>query len=201
MKRLSLVTVMLLLLVSTLLIGCASTTTDAPKESTINIKPSHLFQGDLERLQPHLGIIGGLVEVDFARANSAIHTKYEIWEKGKLIESHNSFSIPVEEKFSGEVSVSLKTDVEDPAMFEMCTGVYDKKVFGGSNTTPLPRFSKEFSYMTNELHSEIQIPAGQEVAVWGLMAAEPNKPLRTGDIEETAREADWALVLKIAVKD
>lgn len=182
-----------------LFVGCSIDTSQI-EENSVHIEPSNLFQGDTERLKPHLGIIGGLVKVSISGSNKSIFTRYEIWENGELKSSHASFSTPVKNNFNGEVSVSLKDDIENNDLFRVTIVISHANGYGASEFT-IPKFSRDLSFGPNELRKAIDIKEGEEVAVWSLLAQSKGRSFFCGDIEESAKKADWAFVLKVSVKD
>lgn len=182
--------------ISLLTTGC----TQANVNKIIHIEPSSLFQGDLERLEPHLGLISGLVKVKVNGDDKSIKVKYEIWEKGQLIVSNNAMSMHIDNNFNGEVSFSLKDDIYNEDHFKMCTVITDAAGHG-SCVVIVPKFDSQFSHGVNMLNESINVAVNEEVAVWSLLANEVGEGFRVGGIEEAAKESDWALVLKISVQE
>ena len=160
-----------------------------------------MFKGDVALLQPHLDLIGGAAKIQVTGKEQVLHTKYEIWEQGKLVTSQNAFSSYLEDRYAGHVSISVKGSTKQPDMFDLCIAFNSKDGYSSSNTF-VPRFNSEYSYGRNDFRGELQVGQNEEVAVFGLLAVEGGKGLQSSsDIGEDAKTADWALVVKIWVSE
>jgi len=171
----------------------------AKNQEFIHIEPSSLFKGDAKVLEPHLNMMGGAVRLSFEGENKYIHTKIEIWENGKVKDSRGLFTTYVlKNSFDGEASISLRDDVHDEKLFDMITAVGDNGFSSSKSFVDKP--DAEMSYSTNRLNEDKTVSFGEETAIWALIG-DKEGILTNGDIEESAKEADWALVYKIIVDE
>jgi hypothetical protein len=88
MKKICGLLLIVLTLASMLIVGCSKEAklkeSTMPANGIIRISPSTLFEGDTKKLEPHLGLISGCVNVKYSGPKKFIQTSYEIWEEGKL---------------------------------------------------------------------------------------------------------------------
>lgn len=189
-----------LMLLATVLAACTSAS-NTEQQVTLQVKEEKLFKGDAALLQPHLDIIGGAAKIQVTGKEQVLSTKCEIWEQGKLITSRDPFSTYLEDHATGHISISLKDSVKQPDMFDLCIAFNSKGGYSSINTF-VPRFNSEYGYSRNEFQGELKVKQGEEVAIFSLLASEPEKGIRIGEnISENAKTADWALVVKVWVSD
>ena len=182
--------------------GCTGTIDrDYSEFGTATITPSSLFQGDTKRLEPHLGLTTGCVKVKYKGNKKGISCKYEIWQKGKLIDEPGIIMNVIDGKYDGEVSISLKERLLDnlewaPTMV-MKTVILDKSGWI-SSTKFIDRFDKSYNHGPISLPEEIKLKDNEEAAVWGYFGGDYE---HKNKIEDMAKTADWALVLKVFFED
>ncbi len=191
--------ILILLFVS---VGC--TNKNDVTENYVRVIPSKLFEGDAKKLEPHLGMITGCVKIKYQGDKESIGLKYEIWENGKIKESLDGMSKPIDENvFDGEISISLKDiidiDLEKSDFMIMRIFISDDNGYGGS-TRYIKRFENDCSYGPVEIDGEIKVSDGDEIAVWGVTAYKDSYSSGGTSIEEQVKAADWGLVLKIYFK-
>lgn len=187
---------MLLLLI---FVGC--TARDELGENQVEISPSSLFEGDAKRLQPHLDMVTGCVEVKYKGDKKGICVKYELWENGEIMEANDITSRFIKDnEFNGTISISLKEDIRDENKCIMKTFISDDKGFGGS-TRPIENFYKGLSYGPEELQEKIVINDSEEIVVWGLSVYDGSFTSGGLSIEEEVKRADKGLVLKVYFKE
>ncbi|MCT4595651.1 MAG: hypothetical protein N4A57_15490 [Anaeromicrobium sp.] len=178
--------------------GCTKTIDgDYSEFGTATITPSSLFQRDTKRLEPHLGLTTGCVKVKYKGNKKRISCKYEIWEKGKLIDESGIMTNVIDGKYDGEVSISLKERLLDnlewaPTMV-MKTVIMGKSGWN-SSTKFIDRFDKSYSRRPVSLPKEIELKDDEEAAVWAYLGGDYE---HKNKIEDMAKTADWALVLKV----
>jgi hypothetical protein len=192
------------LIIITILIITGCTAEKDATNSIFKVVPSKLFEGDTKKLEPHLDMITGCIEVEYKGNKESFGLKYEIWEEGKFIESNNVISTKIkDDKFDGEVNISLKdildTNLEKSDLMIMKTVISDNSGYVAS-TKHIDRFDKEFGYGPIELQKEVNATENEEVTVWGLTANKDSYSTGGKDIEDEVKNASWGLILKIYLK-
>src|SRR5439155_14299656 len=71
-------------------VGCHQPTAKkSPDPSVIRVTPCSLFQGDTQRIAPHLGFMGtACIKVDFQGKELPIKLEYVAWHNGKVQKTH-----------------------------------------------------------------------------------------------------------------
>lgn len=192
MKKLIGIIIILLLIMA----GCSS----SDRES-VKITPSNLIEDNLEKLKPHLSdMITGCVKVDYSGKKKEIGCKYEVWENGKLNKSENIISSSINDKFNGEISVSLRDilnyNMQKSKNMIMTVAVTNGKTVA-SGMKNIETFDREHSYIINNIKNEIKIKDDKEIAILGITSNGPGKIESSDDIEENAKKVKWGLVVKI----
>jgi len=189
--------ILVLLTILVLLSGCSQSEV---KNDSVKVIPSKLFQGDAVRLEPHMDMITGCVNVNYKGNKENIGLKYEIWKEGTLEVSENILSSSNENNgFDGEVSISLKgvdnSDVELSKSMELTTVIRTESGYS-SSSIPIKRFNKEYGHSRQNLQNEIIKSEDENITIWGLVAGDT---LSTGgeDIENTVKKAKWGLIIKL----
>lgn len=206
MKRLSLI-----LLITMLLVGCSSNkekiTNNEVSEGSYIIKPTSLFQSkELKKLEPHLDIRTGCVEIQYKGDKERLKTKYEVWKNGELETSNENFGVSIsynnEEKevYTGSIGISIKDnlllDNSKPSEDMIMTTAIE----GSSVRQIIDRYGIGYSSAEFHLRDSIESKDSEEVAIWALIGIDDRKnkgysPELT--IEETVKGVDWALVVKV----
>jgi len=177
----------------------ACTNASAPREDGfISIEPTSLFEGETKKLEPHLGIIGGAVRVDYSGTYKALKASYEVWERGKLIASADSLGVSIKEESVDEVTISLKPDPEDENSCLVTIAFLSEEGGYSSSSFTIPRFDPEFGSGPIPLQRPIQLKEGKEAAVWGYRAVKDGSISTSSSLEETAKESDQAFLLKLS---
>ncbi|MGF7059675.1 hypothetical protein [Brassicibacter mesophilus] len=189
----------LILITSFLIVGC--TKESNAYENYVKVEPSKLFEGDAIKLAPHFDMITGSAKVKYIGNKKSICLKYEIWENGRIKESHNASSKFVDNnKFDGEVSISLKeitgTDLERSNFMIMKTVISEDNGYIGS-TKYIDRFDEDCSYGPIEIYEELNVTDDEEIIVWGLTAQKGSYISTGGSIEDEVKASDWGLILKV----
>jgi hypothetical protein len=195
----------LLLAALMFLVGCSTDAKNVSSENgVVYISPSTLFKGDTKILQPHLGIIGGCVEVKYKGTKKFIRVSSELWENGEQKSTVGVLDSKIDGSFNGDVSVSLRDEGSDNPSHSF-KDVLEISQNGGyaSLTGIVPGFSSQYGSGPKELSGMIKVNDNQKIAVWGLMAEKtPNISFANNEsVEEMARKVDWAFVLKISFLD
>lgn len=172
----------------------------------VSISPSKLLEGDMRRLNPHLGLKTGCVKIKYRGNKKRIATKYEIWEKGKLKNSFRTVGMSIDGQYEGELSVFLqdfiKENMERQSNMVMTTSFmyYTGSV---SSTEFVRKFKFFYTSRLEELVDTIKVRDDEEVAVWAYTAMDgsSNVFFPKATIEDAAKDADWALVLKLYFED
>ncbi len=173
-----------------------------PPEGAIRLSPSELFRGDLKRIEPHLGLTSGCFKVEFAGTDQWVRRRIEVWQNGKARHLSTSGQ-PL--KGPSEISISVR-EMDDPrgeVKKYLVTEAIEANTSGaGRQVVDAPQF-KNMHSTTYAGHDAVTIRQGDPpVAVWALVAYETQAggplPGPKGSVEEAAKNADWALVLKVA---
>jgi hypothetical protein len=169
-------------------------TNSSGREGIGVLSPSSLFVGDLRGLEPHLGISASTrVNVEFTDPSWTVKILGELWKKGEkdqrmdLLET----SMAVE-----EVSVSLRDNAGD----DDCDLAVVLRHPNGSASFPVrlhkPSEAKVFS--PKEISGKIIMEPQSETPIWGYMAGSAlDEPGGHCSLDEIARRAEWAFVLKL----
>lgn len=189
--------ILILLTVTMLIIACSG---KEVTNNSIKISPSKLFQGETTRLEPHMDMITGCVDVQYKGNKDNIGVKYEIWENG-VLESENNLLLSSMDNnvFNGEISISLKDamndKVEGQEKMKIHTVIRTESGYSASSGY-IDRFHKGYGFSPRELPNEINTLEDEETIIWGLAASDGS--FSSGEnIEETARRAKWGLILKL----
>ena len=192
----------ILVILTLVIIGCSKIA--GIEKGTVKVTHSDLFEGESKKLKPHMGLISGCVKVKYKGDKKFISCKYEIWENGEITETSGLFSKSIDGEFEGEVSISLKelinNDLEISEDMIMTTAIGNESGYS-SNRRYIKRFDKEYGYSPYDLTEEIIETDEAEIDVWGLMAEDDNIYSPKSSIQATAKEMDWAIVLKIYFED
>ncbi len=195
----------MLIILAALLAGavCAGCSGDAgvTGRPEVVIKPSTLFEGDLKALEPHLGISGGCVEVEYNGDKKGMKCSYEIWKYGKLEESGGGYWTSVEKGFDGRVSTSLKgmylDNMETSPYMVRTIAVGDDSGYSSSKGY-IERFDSSYGWGDVKLNETLEGSDDEEYIVWGLVAGDE---MRTGGIEDSVKGSPWGYMLKISFED
>lgn len=195
MKKRFLFLLTFLLTTVALISGCSQNEVNS---KSVKVIPSDLFQGDTVRLEPHMNMVTGCVDVEYQGDKENIMLKYEIWEEGTLKMESDTLSTSIKEnEFNGEISISLK-DINDymesSELMELTAAIRtDSGYF--SNSIPIDRYSKEYANSPSNLEKEINATEDEEISIWGLIAGDT---LSVGeDIEKSVKESKWGLIVKL----
>lgn len=185
-------------LMSVFLAGCIGTKAKGlPPEGTMRISPSRLFEGETKKLEPHLGLIAGAVKVQYQGPKNMVGSKYEIWENGKLKKSENILGVGFDtQRFTKEFSVSLREEKGESPGYAMTSVFSDRSGFS-SAATAIEGY-RAAGWGPRALQEPIEVSDDKQPAVWGLIKGKGSEYVRTSEsIEEMAKDAEWALVVKI----
>lgn len=200
--------VCLAICIGILLVGCSLVDETGGKQEleqgTFAVTPSSLFETEeLKKLEPHLDMRTGCVEVKYKGDKEWIWSKYEIWENGELVEGpHDTFGINIgldkeEELFEGDVSISIKDNIPQDDFKTSPNMIMTTVVEGSSSRKILDRYPLDYGSSVYSLDDPQVAQDDEAVAVWALTGIEGGKYSPEETIEETAQKADWALVLKV----
>ncbi|MBN6189244.1 hypothetical protein JQN58_20545 [Aneurinibacillus sp. BA2021] len=194
-------TVVGICLMSVFLAGCTGTKAKGlPPEGTMRISPSSLFEGETKKLEPHLGLIAGAVKVQYQGPKNMVGSKYEIWENGKLKKSENILGVGFDtQRFTKEFSVSLREEKGESSGYAMTSVFSDRSGF--SSAAVAIEGYRAAGWGPRALQEPIEVSDDKQPAVWGLIKGKGSEYIRTNEsIEEMAKDAEWALVVKIFMK-
>lgn len=191
----------IIVLFTVLFVGCQQQAENS-KETTpeqLQIKPGELFEGELKKIEPHLGFVGsGLVEVAYNGSKKYLQTDYEIWEDGQLKERVGRFSSLIGHKFDGNISITLEEAAKNDKSYRGIIAISSPTGYSASSFF-IPKIDSDYSYGPMHIKDSITIGANEEAIIWGMHANE-NGLVYQGDIENTAKKADWAFLVKVSTK-
>lgn len=200
-----------ILLIIILIGGCSNNedkiTDKDLSEGSYIVTPTTLFKSEeMKKLKPHLNLRTGCVEIKYKGDKERIKTKYEIWKNGKLETSNDNIGMNVvknnekEDFYKSIVSISIKDnlllDNSEPSKDMIVT-----TAIGGSSIRQIiDRYNINYSSAEFNLRGPIKMKDSDEIAIWALVGMDESKnrgysPELT--IEETIKNVDWALVLKV----
>jgi hypothetical protein len=190
----------LIVIIIFIFIGCSNNRSTS--NGFVEVAPSQLFEGDTKKLEPHLNMITGCIDVKYKGDKQTLSLKYEIWENGELKQSNNSISNFISDnEFNGEISISLKdifeTSVENQSFMQMKTVISNSSGYS-SSTTNIEKFDKGYGYAPIELSDVITKSDHEEIAIWGLTAYIDGHQFGGRGVEEEVQKADWGFVLKLS---
>jgi hypothetical protein len=176
----------------------------APGMGTVRVSPSTLFKGDLKRLEPHLGLTTGCVEVRHKgpRRHLRLETRLEVWKDGKLdgpiIERGTLYPDDL------EVSVSVKEahDAEGKARLRVIVARTD----AAASTSWIDRPEEKKGELgatfssTEAIRKPIELEEGKPAAVWITRKNTSGEFFPDLTLEEKAGRSTWALLLKLTVQ-
>lgn len=204
----------LLVFMCILLVGCSTSIQTIEDEGlakgTFIVTPTSLFEtAELKKLEPHLDMKSGCIEIQYKGDKEWIQTKYEIWEEGKLKDSYGDFGIRVaypnenKSEYNGLISISIKDnflldDFKTAPKMIMTTAI-DRSSF----RTIIDRYDLDYGSSVYNLLEPVVGKDTEEVAAWALIGIDNKQdegysPEPT--IEDTVKKSDWALVLKVYFK-
>lgn len=176
-----------------------------PMEGKIRITPIELFPGDLKRLQSHLEMEGACFKFECAGRNKPPRVVLSIFEPGKRDINMSLLLKDTKERSSGEVSVSLRK-ADDPEGHSTWRIIVNAKQVEGlgefestqTTTKTLPRDADGSS--GQQIRSVTDFDISDEVPLYCRVRS--SRPIRLqGPVDEMARAADFAVVLKLVPGD
>lgn len=184
-------------------VGCAPNGNgQATNNGVVYISPTSLFKGNTQILQPHLGLIGGCVDIKYKGKKKLLTATSELWENGKLTTTLNSLGTQIDGNFTGEISVSLKKDrlCNSNNSFREVVKISQNGGSCSSSLDDIPAYNPQDGSGPKELPGETQAIDNQHVAVWGLMSNKgPDSYYSNQEsIEQMAKRVNWAFVLVIS---
>jgi hypothetical protein len=170
------------------------------------ISRAEMFSGDLKKLEPHLFFATGSVKIE-PLGQQHFDCEVELWEKGKRIELPKAGFIvgrmlrQTQDPF--ECTISVKdTTVDGKPKFQITVA------FAGFDPVSHPRFlidnpeKEEWRIFTKRrmLPDPIDLKAGQSVVAWGLFMGGAGDNEVRGTIDQDAKRAPWALLMRVSDK-
>jgi len=160
--------------------------------------PCDLFTGGLKRLEPHLCLTTGCIHLDFT-SELFVETRIDFWQDGKVSEGDRGATRVAG---PGEASISLHEMSEGgKRCYRMVTATSGKSGGGSSNRKiDMPDLGKAWGSHVAKLEAPVELQEDKPVAVWALLTFEGlnnQDSQRGGTIEEQAKRAKWAVVMKV----
>ncbi|WP_425447931.1 hypothetical protein [Dethiothermospora halolimnae] len=177
-----------------ILLLCLPTLTNCSNnnmENIVEISPSTLFEGELKKIEPHLDLLTGCVEVSYKGNKKNFRAIYELWEKGKVTEEYDGISFKgIEDSFDSDISVSAKRLENDKYRLKL--------IVENAMTTEKFDLPINLNYNAINLNKQIKTQDDKEIIIWGLAGTKVNDGfISYSNIEKTLEVAEAALVLKI----
>lgn len=188
-----------------LIIGCNNDIVPLDQDTEqVLIQPSEFFEGDLKKLEGHLGLTTGCLAVEYKGNKNTMGLSYEIWEKGKKVSSHDEYySIPIENGFTGEISFSIKklyNDLNEPLEKMLFNSVFQSKDGYWRCSKNIESISPSPIQSESVLEEAVTSHSDDSIPIWGIVGAE-NSLSTYSDIERTVKRADWGLMIRLWFKD
>ncbi|MDM8533249.1 hypothetical protein QUF55_00980 [Clostridiaceae bacterium HSG29] len=208
--------IILIVLISIFLVGCNSSNEVKKDNELLNgnfiITPSTMFKSDeMKVLEPHLNLRTGCVEIQYNGEKKWLSTKYEIWENGELQNSHENFAVSIinnkkdnDFDYNGSISISINDYLISDDFHILSDMTMITAIDGSSSKKIIQRYDEKYSSSIFNLKEQIEVNDTEEVAVWALIGIDDKNGSRyspKSTIEETVKETDWALVLKVYFSD
>ncbi|MBO8164497.1 MAG: hypothetical protein H0Z34_12355 [Brevibacillus sp.] len=216
MKRVITIFIVLLLLGMSLS-ACTQTEPDparpAPGEQPASeeggvllIQPFNLFEGEGTRFKPFFDWAGA-VKLKYSGTKQEIHVAWELWENGVRQQTLSSSGTIMDQKddgttaYEGELILSIDR-YEHDGMPQYLTKAAFVDESGHSLIENSTAGREAFqAQATIELHEPLKITEGQRAIVWGVQATDENVIRSHGTVEETVKQAKWALVAVVSLGD
>jgi hypothetical protein len=177
-----------------------------PAGKVARISRAELLSGDLKKLEPHLFFATGSVKIEPV-GQHIFDCELELWEKGKRIAFPNpgfivgKLSSQTRDPFEWTISLKDMT-VEGKTKFQVTVA------FAGNVPTSHPRFlidnpeKIEWRLFTKKrsVADAIDLKPEQSVVAWGLFMGGALDNEERGSIEDGAKRAPWALVMRVTHK-
>lgn len=174
------------------MLGSLSMTANA-QDGLAEVTPAQLFSGELQRLEPHLGLSGhGCVRVSFD-GEKKLNVEVQVWHKGKSVTEMSGSQSPVK---AGEVSISVREAINSNGKM-----MYKAIVAAPGGTRAgwidMPVGMRAMS--SADFRHKRTIKDGTPVAIWALIGSQRGNLTSNSEetVEQAAQRADWALVLSI----
>jgi hypothetical protein len=145
----------------------------------------------------------GCVRLDCGEPELFITLETERWQDGKKVATNKSTS---RQSGLAEASISLKElpSLEGESRYQIVTAVAGRSRSSAATTaTDAPKAIENGSRtFFKKLESPVDLPESNPVAVWAFLlykATNPYPPdsVKNGTFEEAAKDAKWAVVLKV----
>lgn len=206
-KRMTIVLIFILILSIS---GCSHRESSVlESEPLVTYQSEKIFRDEYKGIENLLGIIGGRININYAGDKKWAECGYEIWANGVMVEDSPIFSTTFKDK-ELELTVILQELINDDLVksefISLNTGLYDKNGSGGSSTRKYIKGFKEspkggYFYSSTEMDKSIKTSNKNEVKVWCYSAQKDGNMISDIIVEDKAKAADWALVIKIKFKD
>lgn len=204
----------LIVFICAFLVGCSTvnqtTGNERLEDGIFLVTPTSLFDTDeLKKLEPHLDMKTGCVEIQYKGDKKWIQTKYEIWENGVLKDSYENFGVLIaldnenKGQYTGVVSISIKDNILLDNLETAPNMIMTTTIDGSSSRKILDRYDLNYGSSVYNLYEPMAARDTEEVAVWALIGIDDSKGVGYSPgltIEDTVKEVDWALVLKVHFK-
>jgi hypothetical protein len=178
------------------------------EQGVLYVEPFALFTGEAARLKPFLGDAGA-VKLTYTGSKRMLECSLEVWENGRLTQTVGSMSSGMAQvadsnlyHFAGELIVTMDKPATDgqPAPYRVRYAfVNDQGYAMGEGQIPI---KQDFS-----IRGEISQPAPlaiteeEKAIVWGMQASFGHSMRSYGTAEETLKQAEWALVAVVSLRD
>jgi hypothetical protein len=196
-------------------VGCQGGT---PTTTVVTITPGKLFTGELERLEPHLGLRTGFVKLSAVGPDVPTEIAFEVWNNGKLARKLGSATDP---QIPNEISLSIKEIIgrDGKEKYRLVIGSKIERRKLRWEYLVIPRVS--VNSMSSSLTTDVDVPQLTEpapphvvealtqpieltkdrpVAIWAYVAGRHVGESKLGDtIERVVGRVEWALVVTLAL--
>lgn len=168
-------------------------------EGEIVVKPTKLFVGELRRLEPHLRLVTGAVDLDYRGPEVPVTLRIEIWSGGELLSDGDSMTGRLNGPGEASISVREVASADGEARYEVVTALGKNGFSSAVRRLTAPDLVDKARWPM-ELTAPVTLERNEPLAVWALLVdgfgSQPE-----GSIDEAAQRVDWALVLRLVVDE
>lgn len=194
--------ILISIILSILLSGCTYKVNSGKSQvyNTASVTSGRLLEGDAKKLEPHLDMMTGCVNINYMGDKKSICTKYELWEKGVITNQGNGVSSFIDNnRFDGYISLSMKPDNYDKERLSMKFAICENTGYVASSMG-LSKFDSSYSYGPTAHTVDTNIKDTDEMAIWGVTAEQDGQFDSGVDMYDDIKNSDWGFVVKVYFK-
>lgn len=178
---------LVLVIASSFLLSCSNQESDV-----VEIIPDDLFKNELKKIEPHLDLLTGYVDINYRGNKNKMSILYEVLKEGEVIKSQELMS----KKFEGEFlndSISLSVKKIDTNKYRL------KLIDSGAGVNSIIDLPSDCFYNPINLEKKSRYKDSEKIIFWGISGAKKGSTFSyyNNNIYKTLKAGDYALVLKL----